>query len=264
MENIEKILKEASADILTDETTQLMKEAFEQEVEKRVSNRLQLDLEEIDKKHAEEVTQLVESIDKTHAEKYQTLLEASDTDHTNKMKRLVSEMDKSYTNRLKIVKEHYEVKQMEEMENFKNTLLESIDQHIDNILEEKIPADVFHKAAASYVEKKTVNESKTVAKKSTLLESLTKGFDADKKKFIVSKLNGKSDDSINKNFAYVVKMFENKQQTQKQVIAESAVKNSIDSQKEVTLTENKSEVSEQNKNEIDPYMQSLIQRSMNG
>jgi hypothetical protein len=143
-------------------------------------------------------------------------------------------------------------------------LLESIDQHIDNILEEKIPADVFHKAAANYVEKKTVTESKTVSKKSTLLESLTKGFDKEKKNFITSKLNGKSDESINKNFAYVVKMFENKQNAQKQVIAESAVKNSIDSQKEVTLTENKSEVSEQNQNEINPYMQSLIQRSING
>lgn len=263
MENIEKILKEASDGILTDETTKLMKEAFEQEVEKRVSERLQLELEDIDKVHAQEVTQLAESIDKTHADKYQTLLEASDKDHTDKMKKLVSEMNKSYTSRLKIVKEHYESKQVEEMEDFKNSLLEAIDSHIDTILEEKIPADIFHKAAASYVDKKTVNESKTLPKKSTLLESLTKDFDKEKKAFVVAKLNGKTDESVNKNFAYVVKMFENKQQTQKQVIAESAVKNSIDSQKEVTLTENKSEVSE-NKNEIDPLMQSYIQRSING
>jgi hypothetical protein len=195
MEPIDKILKEASADILTDETTKLMKEAFEQEVEKRVADRLQFEVDEIDKKHADEVNQLVESIDTKHADQYQTLLEANDADHTSKMKTLVSEMDKSYTNRLKLVKEHYEVKQEEEMEAFKNSMLESIDQHIDNVLDEKIPVDVFEKAAAAYVAKnQPVNESKKpTAKKTTLLESLVRGFSADKRAFVTAKFNGKDD-----------------------------------------------------------------------
>lgn len=251
--HIEKILQESADGILTDETQKLMKEAFEAEVEKRVAERVQLEIDEIDKKAADELKSLVESIDKQHADQYKTLLEANDADHLQKMDNLVKEMDKSYTVRLKLVKEHYEVKQVQEMENFKNTLLEAIDQHIDNVLDEKIPADVFHKAASSYVEKKNpVKESVKPVQKRTLLESLTKDFPKEKKDFIVSRLKDKNDESIKKNFNYVVNMFEKSTANQKQVIAESAIRQSIDSH-----AEKKAEVSAPN-NEIDPLMQSYI------
>lgn len=249
--DIEKILKESAKDVLTDETLKLMKEAFDAEVERRVSERVQLEIEDIDKKSADDLKDLVESIDKEHAKKYQSLLEAVDTDHIAKMNNLVKEMDKSYTSRLQLVKEHYEDKQQKEMVQFKNTLLEAIDQHIDNILDEKIPADIFHKAAKSYVEKqKPVQE----AKKPSLLESLTKGFSSEKKIFVESRLKNLDETQIQKHFNHVANLFEKNALDKKKVIAESAIRQSIDSQ--VHATENNAEVSV--KNEISPLIQSYI------
>lgn len=234
--HIDQILAESAKEVLSEETVKLIREQFEAQVELRVADRLKLELEEVDKQTAEDLQNLVEKIDKDTTAKYQTLLEANDKDHTEKMKKLVSEMDKSYTSRLQLVKEHYEIKQAAEMEDFKNTLLEAIDLHIDTVLDEKIPAKVFHAAAAAYEAKKKqpVTESKKTpvkapAKTKSVLETLCEGFDAEKRRFVTLRLEGQDEDRQKNNFEYVVSLYDRKQQAQKQVIAESAVRNSIDS-----------------------------------
>lgn len=250
--------------IITDETRSLMKEEFEAVVENRLQERLQLEIDDIDKNHASELQELVESIDEKVSMQTEELLKKQDNDHGQKLKSLIENLDRSYSEKLKLVRDHYEDKQNQELNDFKEIMLENISDFIDKKINDQIPADVFHRAAQRYVNPKntTVREStKAPAKAVSILESLTKGFSSEKKKFVESKLQDKENSYVKNNFDYVVNMFEKRKQRQQLIIAESAKRQSIHSidSNQVMLNENDEEFSSQ-PNDIDPLMQSYINR----
>ncbi len=261
--DITKFLNEAANDIISDETKKLMQEAFEAEINTRVDQRLQLEMEDLDNRHATQLKSLVESIDNKHTEGLKKLVESIDTDHTKKMEHLVTLIESNYTKKLKSVKEHYEVNQKKEIETFKESILNAISEHIDSEIDSAIPADTFKSAANAYnsKNKKTVTESKKTPKPVTkedsfLLESLTQNYPAEKRNYFISKLSGKTDKEVKDNFAYVEKMYARQSDKEKQVLAENAKRQSI--QHDLS-NEGNAEVSAKNDPNIDPFMNDIIQ-----
>ena len=92
MSDIKDTLKEATKDLLTEETLNGIQTAFDQAVEDKVSL------------HVEKA--LIEQ-DEDHAVKLEKLLEAVDTDHTGKLKSIVSAIDKNHSQKLKAVVDKY-------------------------------------------------------------------------------------------------------------------------------------------------------------
>lgn len=240
MESLSTILENVTKDVLSDVNQKDIKEAFEGEIKTRVDEQVKLQLEEMDKTYAEKLKDAFEKIDENHAQSIEELVESIDEDHSQKLETLVSEMDKTYTEKLKQVKEHYENNLVTEMEAFKNKLLDSIELYLDEKIDAAIPAEVFHNAAKNYLSKNTeVSESETI------LSNLTKKFDKDKATFIESKFLGKDANFIKRNFNTVCEMWDKKQKSQKETLAEKAKINNITSRKEPNmLSENESEVSD--------------------
>lgn len=243
MESLSTILENVTKDVLSDTNQKEIKEAFESEIELRVSERVKLQLEEMEKTYADKIKDAFAKVDENHAQSIEELVESIDNDHTQKLEKLISEMDKSYAEKLQLVKEHYENNLLTEMETFKNKLLDSIELYLDEKIDEAIPAEVFHNAAKNYLSQHSNSE---VSESENFLNFLTKKIaDKDKVAFIESRLSGKDAHFIKRNFNTVCEMWDKKQKSQKQSLAESAKLNNITSRKEKNmLSENESEVSE--------------------
>jgi hypothetical protein len=117
-------LKEATKDLLTEDTLQSIEESFNQAVDDKV----QLHVEKA----------LVEQ-DEEHAVKLEKLLEAIDADHTKKLKHMVSAIDANHGQKLKVVAEKFNNTLNEEAGEFKEEVIDGVSNYLDLYLEETIP-----------------------------------------------------------------------------------------------------------------------------
>lgn len=240
--DIHNLLESITKDVLSDEHKTQIKEAFNSAIDTKAKELFDSKVKDLEEVYAEKVQKFANQIDENHATAMEELVETIDKDHTKKMNVLIRELDKSYVERLKAVKEHYENSLVKEVDNFKNTLLETVEKWIELKIDESIPAQVFHEAAQNFVNKQKVNESVKAPKKS-IIASLTAKLPKDKALYVESKLNGKSESFVKRNFNFVCEMFDKKQQKEKEMLTEAARKVTINSRKEL-LAENESEMSE--------------------
>lgn len=122
--DITSILKEAVGDIITQETLDQIETVFNEAVDSRSVIR------------AEKA--LVEQ-DQTHADKLESLLEAIDKDHTDKLEKVVEALDKNHAQKLVQLVKRYESTLTEDASGFKNTLVESISNYLEEYIDENIP-----------------------------------------------------------------------------------------------------------------------------
>ena len=122
--NLQEMLREATKDILTDESLGMIEEAFEQ----AVNDRVQIHVEKA----------LVEQ-DETYASKLETLLEAIDTDHTKKLQKVVESIDVNHAQKLKVIVGRYKKALNEEATELKESLVENISRYLELYVEELIP-----------------------------------------------------------------------------------------------------------------------------
>ena len=118
-------LKEATKDLLTEDTLQSIEESFNQAVDDKV----QLHVEKA----------LVEQ-DEAHAVKLEKLLEAIDSDHTKKLKHMVSAIDANHGQKLQAVAAKFSSTLNEEASSFKDEVIDGVSNYLDLYLEEAIPA----------------------------------------------------------------------------------------------------------------------------
>ena len=128
---ITDVLKEATGDVLTEETLSQIEGLFSEAVDTKVAI------------HVEKA--LVEQ-DETHAGKLGDLLEAIDKDHTNKLEKVVEAIDKNHAQKLVQLVKRYESSLNEEAGDFKTTLVESISSYIEEYIDEKIPVTEIEEA----------------------------------------------------------------------------------------------------------------------
>ncbi len=158
--DITTLLKEATKDLLTDETLKAITEAFDKKVEEKVSlaveaalvkqdedysSKLEKVLESVDADHTSKLEKIVGRIDETHAAKFEHALTAIDESHTEKLQKLVS----VYENALKV-----------EAENFKNTLVENVSSYLELYIDKTIPARDIHEATQNARSRRIIEEVK--------------------------------------------------------------------------------------------------------
>ena len=168
MSDIKTTLKDATKDLLTEETLNDIEQAFNQAVEDRVSL------------HVEKA--LVEQ-DEDHAVKLEKLLEAVDSDHTEKLKSVVSAIDKNHSQKLKAVVDKYHSTLNEEADQFKDQVVDNVSNYLELYIDDAIPSDDIEAAMVNkHAAKKLQQMRQTLAVDTAMTTSVVKEAVVDGKK----------------------------------------------------------------------------------
>ena len=244
MNDIAKILKEATDGQIDETVLEAIETAFESRLEEKA------------KIHVDKA--LLEQ-DELYTSKLEQLLEALDVDHTKKLKKVVEAVDADRANKLKAVVAKYENVLTEDADAFKSQLVESISEYLDTFLQESVPAEEIkeavknkkaiavleslrkHLAVDSALEKDSIKEAvadgknqineattklesalqeKSVIqeeldtiKANLLIEQKTAKLDGRTSKYVKKMLEGKDLEYINENFDYTLKLFQKKEES---------------------------------------------------
>ncbi len=256
---IEDVLSQLGGDILTEDSKKMLIEAFDDAVNMRVSERVEIEvkdaLQKLDEDHSVKLEQLLEAIDSDHTQKLVAVLEKIDTDHSEKL--------------VYLVKRHAKIMK-EDAAQFKEKLIAQLSGYLDLYVEKAIPRDelkeaVSNKRAQRMVEqmkqiislddsfvnetikeavedgRKTIENLKSELNEAVkqniqitqmlkgksaelMLEKSTAGLTRDKKQYVMRMLKDKDPEYIKENFDYVVKMFDKEDDGQRELVAEQATK----------------------------------------
>jgi len=251
--NIKDILKEATKDILSDESLSHIEKFFNEQVETKIALHVEKALNEQDA---------------DYSAKLEKLLEAIDSDHTNKLQKVYEAVCANHANKLKQVVEKYENALNKEAVEFKEGVVNNLSKYIDLYIDEKIPAEAISEAvknkravnvlnnlrSALSVEavvdnkevkeavidgKKQINEAtkklEVVLQENTALKSKIEGIEKaeylsektkdmpeDKKEAILKILGNKSLEFVKENFDYTSKMFDKTEDERLETLATEA------------------------------------------
>lgn len=163
---IKNILNEQFKDLISEETLNTIEEAFQQAVEEKSKEKIQLEVENasqrIDEDHTAKLKSLLEKIDDDHTAKLKKLVEAIDTDHAVKLQKLVKGIDKKHTQMLQQVVEKYENQLQEEASNFQEALTEEISNYLDLYLDKALPKEQISEAANNIKAIKQLNQIRQI------------------------------------------------------------------------------------------------------
>lgn len=261
MSNISDVLKEATKDILSEETLKEIENVFNTTVNERVELHVKKALTEQDEDYSAKLEKLIEAIDTDHTTKLQKVVEAIDTDRAAKLKTVI---------------EKYETALQNEAATFKNELVAKISKYLEVYLENKIPEASINEAVknkkavkvlenirnilavnmavsnesikdavvdgknrlneaakqleASNEKVKTLAEELTKVKAELTLEKKIQELDDDKKNYARKMLANKSEKFINENFDYTLGLWEKNEEVKTDNIKEEAVKTAASSE----------------------------------
>ena len=163
---IKNILSEQFKDLITDETLSTIEEAFNQAVEEKSKEKIQLESENLKQKLDEDYTakleQLVEKIDTDHTAKLKKLVEAIDTDHAVKLQKLVKGIDEKHTKMLEQVVEKYEGQIAEEAKGVQERLVEEVSNYLDLYVEKAVPTEQISEAVQNIKAAKQLNQIRQI------------------------------------------------------------------------------------------------------
>ena len=244
MNDIAKILKEATDGQIDETVLEAIETAFETRLEEKA------------KLHVDKA--LLEQ-DELYTNKLEQLLEAIDVDHTKKLKKVVEAVDADRANKLKAVVAKYENILTEDADAFKTQLVESISEYLDTFLQETVPAEEIKEAVknkkaiavlenlrkhlavdsalekdsikeavadgknqineattkleSALQEKSAVEEELNTLKANLLISEKTAKLDERTSKYVKKMLEGKDLEYINENFDYTLKLFQKKEES---------------------------------------------------
>ena len=256
--NISDMLKEATDNILSDESLKQIEQVFTESVDTEVKDKLGIHVEKA----------LVEQ-DTEHAEKLSTLLTAVDTDHTKKLDRLVEAIDNNHADKLKAVVNRYQDIVTEDATTFKGDLVNQISDYLELYLEKVVPVESIKEAVKSKKAMNTLNEvrnllavdyataknsikgaikdgkqqldeARAVAKTATeeneqlknelkqaktiaMLAEKTQNMPKVKRNYVIKVLRDKTPDFITENFEYTSGLFDKSEKDRLEVLKEEAV-----------------------------------------
>ena len=253
--NVVDVLKEATKDILTEQTLNEIQQAFEASVNEKVKIHVEKALAEQDEDHSKKLEALVEAIDK---------------DHVAKLNKVVAAIDENHSGKLKAIVEKYQKALSGEAKNFKTETINDISTYLEAYLDEVVPAedikkavtnrkandtlakvrnllavdaaiaqesireavidgkkqlDEAHKELESAKERVVVLEKELNKTQATLLlEQKTRELPENKKKFIQKLLGNKDVAFINENYDYTLKLFNKTEEERLSTIRDEAAK----------------------------------------
>jgi len=155
-QDIQTILKEATKDLLSEESLKAVSEAVQTKVnlaveaalvqqDEEYSTKLEKVLEAIDADHTAKLEKIVTRIDETHAAQFATAMKKLDDDTTGKLKNVI----KMYESQIK-----------KNADYFKNTVVENVSSYLELYLDKAIPAQQIQEATQNTRNSKIVDEIK--------------------------------------------------------------------------------------------------------
>ena len=154
---VNDLLPENAKEILTEESLTAIEQAFSSKLKLTVESALA----QQDELYAEKLEQLIAAIDKDHTAKLQTVVEAIDRDNTKKLYNVVRKYEQSLTN---------------EASKFKNTLVESISDYLEEFIDEAIPFEAIQEATKNRTAREVLtNLRKVLAVDSALMSESVQG-----------------------------------------------------------------------------------------
>lgn len=154
---VNDLLPENAKEILTEESLTAIEEAFSSKLKLTVESALA----QQDDLYAKKLNQLIAAIDKDHTSKLKTVIEAIDHDNTKKLYNVVRKYEKTLTN---------------EASKFKNTLVESISDYLEEYINEAIPLESIQEATKNRTAREVLtNLRKVLAVDSALMSESVHG-----------------------------------------------------------------------------------------
>lgn len=152
----EKALPEQAEEVLTEDSVKQIETAIEEKIQLSVEAALT-------------------NQDELYAEKLEELVSAIDKDHTDKLKRVVEAVDHNNANKLVQVVKKYENELNDKADSFKNTLVESVSDYLDEYLEESVPTQAIEEATKNRTAREVLsNLRKVLAVDSSLMSESVK------------------------------------------------------------------------------------------
>ena len=244
---IKQQLEKVASDVLTEETLDAIEQSFNEAVQSKADERAQLQVEkalvEQDEEHSIKLEKLLEAIDADHTSKLEKVVEALDNTHAEKLRTVVEKFRTEIDQDAKVFKEslvdnisnyldlyvekmipEQDIKQAVQnkhavsiLESLRKSL--SIDKVMANesvreaVIDGKRQIDEASKRLEQLEqENKILKESTQVTQAKLVLEKLSEGLPASKKRHIYKVLQDKSAEFINENFQYTLDMFEKSEQ----------------------------------------------------
>lgn len=250
-------LKKAASDVLTEDTMKEIEESFNESVNTKAEELVQLRVEKA----------LIEQ-DEEHAVKLEKLLEAIDTDHTKKLQKVVEAIDKNHSEKLVSLVERFRSEIDGDAKTFKESLVTNISDYLDLYVEKVIPTQDIQEAVknkhavtvleglrkalsvdnalsntsvreavidgkkqideANHAQQQLAHENKILKENlqkqqaELALDKLTEGLPSSKKRHMHKVLAGKSAQFINENFQYTLDMFEKNEKSKLSELKEQA------------------------------------------
>lgn len=158
--DITNLLKEATKDLLTDETLKAISEAVEKKAEEKVQLAVEAALVKQDEEYAEKLEKVLEAIDADHTEKLDKIVSRLDESHAVKFQHALKVLDESHSEKLVNIVKLYENALKSEAEQFKSTLVEQLSDYIELYIDNAIPAQQIAEATENARSRKIVNEVK--------------------------------------------------------------------------------------------------------
>lgn len=245
---LQAIFEKIDSQYMSDELKQTLAGVFEEAVEKRLADRLDLELKAMDETHAEQTTQLIGNLEAT----FEQFKVDVDADHSEKIQTVAKALSESYGQKLLIVKEGYEKVIRETALEHRTQLVGAVEKHLNIALEKIIPAEQVREAAKNTFAQKQLNEArkvlgvdkafmsanvkegivqgkqqidalikenaslkkaKAVTESQSLLIKATANLPVEQAKYVRAKLEGRSPEFIKDNLSYVLEMYA-RQETQ--------------------------------------------------
>lgn len=293
--DIKEILKEATKDLLTEDTLSQIQTVFTESVQKKVEDQVKLQVESA-----------TNAIDEKHASQLKVLLEKIDVDHVGKLEKIVQAINENHLRKLKAVVTKYEGVINEEAKKFKDSLVGQISNYLDLYLEKTVPVtqiqeavknkkaaklltemrrtlgvdlalsqetikegivdgknklDVANKKVETVVAESVQLKARAEKAEATLvLEQKTVGLPKDKKDYVIKLLSNKTPEFITENFDYTLSMFEKDQETVLETLKNTATPVTKTVDRPVAPAKQEAELVNENAQmlpQLSPYMKEL-------
>jgi hypothetical protein len=257
--DIQDLLKEATKDTLSEENLQKLQEAIETKAKsiakKDYDLKLEAALAKQDAQYADKLEKFLEDIDNDHTEKMETLVEGLSQKHYDQLSKLITKYKSEYITECKqfkdtlvnkvdkffdiVVEEQVPKKELQEaVENVRSkVVLERIARLIgvDKIQQNKLVKEGITEAKTEIdslreenqklkADRKKLLTEKVDGKRKEILAEKTQGLPKVKKEYINKVLGNKSIDFITENFEYTLALFDEEEDSSREILKEQATK----------------------------------------
>lgn len=160
MNDITNLLKEATKDLLSEDSLKAIAEAVEKKAEEKVQLAVEAALVRQDEEYASKLEKVLEAIDADHTEKLDKIVGRIDEVHAKKFKHALATLDEAHSEKLLQLVKLYENALKNEANQFKETLVEQLSNYIELYIDKAIPAEQIKEATENARSRKIVNEVK--------------------------------------------------------------------------------------------------------